>query len=196
MKGMVDSLRDLGEPIVDCTLVLNLLHGLIPRYGHRKALIKRIVPFPTFHAVRNELLLEELTMQTKAPAPASALYSAPPGGQAPSGGSLSVDWGCHPHSTCRPYGPSFGFQHRRRSSFPQGRLRERRLHSRWRPGVTIILQPLDRDHRHVAGPGPERLPSYASPPDSASIRRASDDSASALAPASGDTHPDTLVPTG
>jgi hypothetical protein len=32
MKGMVDSLRDLGELVADHTLVLNLLCGLGPRY--------------------------------------------------------------------------------------------------------------------------------------------------------------------
>jgi hypothetical protein len=48
MKGMADSLRDPGEPITDRTLVLNLLCGLSPCYGHQKALIKRIVPFPAF----------------------------------------------------------------------------------------------------------------------------------------------------
>jgi hypothetical protein len=58
MKGLADSLRDLGEPVADHTLVLNLLHGLSARYGHLKALIKWTVPFPTFHTVRNELLLE------------------------------------------------------------------------------------------------------------------------------------------
>jgi hypothetical protein len=89
MKGMADSLRDLGEPVADRTLVLNLLRGLSPRYGHLKALIKRTVPFPTFHAVRNELLLEELTMASEAPAPAPALYSTPPGSQAPSGGQAT-----------------------------------------------------------------------------------------------------------
>jgi hypothetical protein len=73
MKGMADSLRDLGEPVADWTLVLNLLRGLNPRYGHLKALIKRTIPFPIFHAVRNELLLEELTMASEASAPASAL---------------------------------------------------------------------------------------------------------------------------
>jgi hypothetical protein len=78
MKGMADYLRDLGEPVADRTLVLNLLCGLSPRYGQLKTLIKRIVPFPTFHVVRNELLLEELTMAIDAPAPASVLYSAPP----------------------------------------------------------------------------------------------------------------------
>jgi hypothetical protein len=86
MKGMTDSLRGLGEPVADRTLVLNLLHGLNPYYDHLMALIKRIVPFPTFHAVLNELLLEDLTMETETPAPVPTLYSAPPSAQAPSKG--------------------------------------------------------------------------------------------------------------
>jgi hypothetical protein len=36
------------------------------------------VPFPTFHAVRNELLLEELTMTNKAPTLAPTLYNTTP----------------------------------------------------------------------------------------------------------------------
>jgi hypothetical protein len=64
MKGMADSLHELGEPVDDRTLVLNLLRGLSHRYRHLKALIKRTVPFPTFYVVRNELLLEQLTMVT------------------------------------------------------------------------------------------------------------------------------------
>jgi hypothetical protein len=48
MKGLADSLRDLGEPVADRTLVLNLLRGLSPLYGHLKALIKRSVPSPPF----------------------------------------------------------------------------------------------------------------------------------------------------
>jgi hypothetical protein len=79
MKGLADSLRDLSESVADRTLVLNLLRGLSPRYGHLKALIKRNVPFPTFHVVRNELLLKDLTMAHEAPTPASALYSASTG---------------------------------------------------------------------------------------------------------------------
>jgi hypothetical protein len=97
MKGMADSLRDLGEPVINRTLVLNLLRGLSPRYGHLKALIKRIVSFPTFHVVRNELLLEELTMTLEAPTPASALYSATPGAQAPFEGQAT-----HTPSTAPP----------------------------------------------------------------------------------------------
>lgn len=78
MKGMSDSLRDLSVSFMNHTLVLNLLCDLNPRYSHPKALIKRIVPFPTFHVVRNEILHEELTMETEAPALAPALYSALP----------------------------------------------------------------------------------------------------------------------
>jgi hypothetical protein len=97
MKGLANSLRDLGEPIADRTLVLNLLRGLSPRYGHLKALIKRSVPFPTFHAVQNKLLLEKLTMANEAPTPASALYSAPTSSQPPSGGQAT-----RPSSTGAP----------------------------------------------------------------------------------------------
>lgn len=62
--AMENSLHDLSEPIVNRTLVLNLLCGLSPRYSSLKALIERTVPFPTFHNVRNELVLEELTLET------------------------------------------------------------------------------------------------------------------------------------
>lgn len=74
---MADSLCDLGEPVTDRTLVLNLLCGLSPQYVHLKALIKQIVPFPTFHAGCNEHLLEELTLETEKPALVLAFYSAP-----------------------------------------------------------------------------------------------------------------------
>jgi hypothetical protein len=50
---------------------------------------------------------------------------------------------------------------------------------------------------HVAEPGPGCLPassSYAGPPDGVPLWRASDDSGSALVPASEDPHPDILVP--
>jgi hypothetical protein len=47
--------------------MLNLLRGLKPLYGHLKAHTKRIMPFPSIHVVRNELILEELTLETKTP---------------------------------------------------------------------------------------------------------------------------------
>jgi hypothetical protein len=114
MKGMADSLRDLGETIADRTLVLNLLcepqFSLQPPEGSDQ----EDRTLPTFYVVCNELLLEELTMETEAPAPASALYSAPKSYRRPGiiGGldpSTSVDWGCHPYSTRCSYDPLSGF---------------------------------------------------------------------------------------
>jgi hypothetical protein len=67
-------------------LVVNLPRGLSHCYNHLKALIKRTMHFPTIHDVHTEVLLDELIMVTKAPAPALALYNTPPDGQAPSGG--------------------------------------------------------------------------------------------------------------
>ena len=116
--------------------------------------------------------------------------------------------GLPPAPSCRPGGPSSDFYDRRGSSLPQGRPWERRLLSwwslrpGWRPRVAVILQPLDRDHRHVAGPGTEYPPSPgASPPDYTSLRRTSlwcsrRAPGSAPAPAPGDPHLDALVPAG
>ena len=64
MKSMADDLGDLGEVIQDRTLVLNVLRGLNERYSHMVALLKRSRPFPTFDEVRNDLLLEELTINS------------------------------------------------------------------------------------------------------------------------------------
>jgi hypothetical protein len=46
MKGLADSLQDLGKPMADRTLVLNLMRGLSPRYSHLKARL----PFTTSSA--------------------------------------------------------------------------------------------------------------------------------------------------
>jgi hypothetical protein len=156
MKGMADSLRDLGEPVDDRTLVLNLLRGLSPRYGHIKALIKSIVPFPTFHHVRNELLLEELTMAYEAPAPAPVLYNAPPGGQAPSGGQAP-----RPPSTGAPTRPTSVVPAApRQASASDGSRRSRKGgrrgggSSRGGPPVGVAA----RRGRHFITPGPGPSP--------------------------------------
>jgi hypothetical protein len=154
MKGLADSLQDLGEPVADRTLVLNLLRGLSPRYGHLKALIKRTVPFPTFHAVRNELLLEELTMTHGAPTPASALCSASTGAQATPGGQAprTTSTGASPR-------PPRLFHHRQWPSPSQRRrflTRRYHLPGRW-PELAVDLQPLDRHHLHVDGSDPRCL---------------------------------------
>jgi hypothetical protein len=48
MKTMADSLGDLGCPVEDRNLVLNVLRGLSDRYTHLRSLIMSQRPFPTF----------------------------------------------------------------------------------------------------------------------------------------------------
>ena len=96
MKGMADALGDLSGVIQDRTLVLNILRGLSPKCNHMKALLKRSRPFPTFSEVRNDLVLEELTMVPPSSQPPTALLAtqkaaAPSASQAlPAGGSSSA----------------------------------------------------------------------------------------------------------
>jgi len=61
---MAAKLRDLGEVINDCTLVLNVLRSLNDKFGHMWIHF-RCGPFPSFDEVRNELLLEELITSTR-----------------------------------------------------------------------------------------------------------------------------------
>lgn len=87
LKTMADQLGSLGEPVLDRTLVLATLRGLNERFTHMAALLKRQRPFPSFDAVRNDLLLEEITLNDRASTPSMALLSTgsqgarhPPGG--------------------------------------------------------------------------------------------------------------------
>jgi hypothetical protein len=66
MKTMADSLGDLGCPVEDRILVLNVLRGLGDRYTHLRSLIMRQRPFPTFLQVRDDLALEEITLGAQA----------------------------------------------------------------------------------------------------------------------------------
>ncbi|XP_021309125.1 uncharacterized protein LOC110432670 [Sorghum bicolor] len=61
MKGMADSLDDLGWPVEDRILVLNVLRGLSDRYSYLRTWITRQRPFPTFLQVSDDLIMEELT---------------------------------------------------------------------------------------------------------------------------------------
>jgi hypothetical protein len=60
MKTMEDSLSDLGWPMEDRILVLNVLRWLSDRYGHLRTWITRQRPFPTFLQVHDDLVMEEL----------------------------------------------------------------------------------------------------------------------------------------
>jgi uncharacterized membrane protein YgcG len=100
MKAMADSLGDLGYPVEDRMLVLNVLRGLSDRYTHLRSLIMRQRPFPTFLQVRDNLALEEITMGTQA-----ALISGP--GSSSSSTALAALTPTRP-PTLAPFGPSKG----------------------------------------------------------------------------------------
>jgi hypothetical protein len=75
MKGMADALADLGEPIQDRTLVLNIPRGLNERFQVVSQLIPHQRPFPSFADVRADLRLAELNMAPSSTPPPSALVA-------------------------------------------------------------------------------------------------------------------------
>jgi len=83
-KRMAEDLRDLGQPITEDTLVLNIIRGLNERFSAIGLHLRRTTPLPKFIQVRDDLRLEELTM-AKAP-PAAALVALSGGGSGTSGG--------------------------------------------------------------------------------------------------------------
>jgi hypothetical protein len=56
LKKMADDLGALGEVVTDRTLVLN------ERFTHVGTLLRRARPFPTFLDARDDLNLEEITL--------------------------------------------------------------------------------------------------------------------------------------
>jgi hypothetical protein len=84
---MADGLADLGSPVEDWILVLNILWGLNQRFEHVGSIIRRYSPFPNFLKVRDDLLLEEIHMDSIDPSAAPlALYTniAPSAARPPS----------------------------------------------------------------------------------------------------------------
>jgi hypothetical protein len=76
MKTKADAIADLGEPVSDRTLVLNILRGLNERFQFMAQLITRQKSFPSFSDVRADLRLAELNME-KHMAPPSVLLATP-----------------------------------------------------------------------------------------------------------------------
>jgi hypothetical protein len=73
---MADDLADLGVPVEDWILVLNILRGLNQRFEHVGSIIRRYSPFSNFLKVRDDLLLEEIHKDsTGPPAASTALYT-------------------------------------------------------------------------------------------------------------------------
>jgi hypothetical protein len=84
---MADDLADLGAPVEDRILVLNILQGLKQRFEHVGSIIWRYSPFPNIIKVQDDLLLEELHMDSVGPsATPMALYTnvASPAAKPPS----------------------------------------------------------------------------------------------------------------
>jgi hypothetical protein len=52
--------------VEDGTLVINIPQGLNKKYNHVKTYLKQTRSFPSFYDVCNDLLPEELTLDTKA----------------------------------------------------------------------------------------------------------------------------------
>jgi hypothetical protein len=67
-KGMADALANLGSLIDDWILILNMLRGLNQCFDHVGAIIWRYTLFPNFLKVRDDLLLEEIHLDTSGPA--------------------------------------------------------------------------------------------------------------------------------
>ena len=109
---MADALHDLGCPVPDRVLVLNVLRGLNSTYDHLRTWITRQRPFPSFLQVWDDLVLEEITRgpatgsssssstalsstalvaapPASSASPATSLLGAPPTGQI--GGGRGVD---------------------------------------------------------------------------------------------------------
>jgi hypothetical protein len=63
-KGMADALADLGSPVDDRILILNILHGLNQRFEHLRAIIRCSSPFLNFLKVHDDLLLKEIHLDT------------------------------------------------------------------------------------------------------------------------------------
>jgi hypothetical protein len=75
-KAIADDLADLGAPVEDWILVLNILRGLNQRFEHVGSIIRSYSPFLNFLKVLDDLLLEEIHMDSIGPPTApTALYT-------------------------------------------------------------------------------------------------------------------------
>jgi hypothetical protein len=76
VKAMADSLADLSAPVEDRILVLNILRGLNQLFEHVGSIIRYYSPFLNFLKVQDDLLLEEIHMDSIGPSAApTTLYT-------------------------------------------------------------------------------------------------------------------------
>jgi hypothetical protein len=75
-KAMADGLAHLGAPVDDWIIVLNILRGLNQRFEHMGFIIRRYMHFPNFLKIQDDLLLEELHMDSiRPPSAPTVLYT-------------------------------------------------------------------------------------------------------------------------
>jgi hypothetical protein len=85
-KAMADGLADLGSPVEDRILILNILRGQNQRFEHMGSIIRRYSPFLNFLKVQNDLLLEDIHMDSTGPPAAPTVFytnDAPPAAKPP-----------------------------------------------------------------------------------------------------------------
>jgi hypothetical protein len=75
LKGMADAFGDLGEVVLDRSLMLIMLCSLNGHFSHMAALLKQQCPFLTFIDVRNDLQLEEIELASKPGSSATAIVA-------------------------------------------------------------------------------------------------------------------------
>jgi len=80
---MADDLGALGEIITDRTLVLNVIRGLNERFTHVGTLLRCARPFPSFLEARDDLVLEEITLENRQTPAAALTASTKPAAPAP-----------------------------------------------------------------------------------------------------------------
>ncbi|XP_066341145.1 uncharacterized protein [Miscanthus floridulus] len=90
LKKMVDDLTALGEVGTDHTLILNVIRGLNEHFSHVGTLLHHARPFPTFLEARDDLILEELTMETRKDTPATALAASTTPSPAPTSSGMGA----------------------------------------------------------------------------------------------------------
>jgi uncharacterized membrane protein YgcG len=84
-KAMANGLADLDSPVEDRILILNILQGLNQRFEHMGYIIQRYSSFPNFLKVQDDLLLEEIHMDSTGAAPTTIYPNAgPPATKPPS----------------------------------------------------------------------------------------------------------------
>ncbi|XP_057418207.1 uncharacterized protein LOC130712388 [Lotus japonicus] len=76
LKTLSDQLRDVGAPVNNHRLVLQLISGLTDAYKGVATLIRQSNPLPSFHQARSMLTLEEAGMAKMKPAEPLAAYVA------------------------------------------------------------------------------------------------------------------------